>query len=149
MGASILDITRQMDVDENIDTVALPDHLAECLRIVRASTVEVTGNRVAFTAGLFRFASGLNVLNAIGKGKLTVDAKNREVEYRLSFRQLIITATAASCVLALPMSLSISWHFLILAPFFWIWFVGVNLAVGGNGFRNFLSHALATAPRLG
>ena len=90
MTESILEITRKLDFDEDVDPSALPDHLAKCLEEVSASTVEVSDNRVAFTAGWFRFVSNLNVLNAMGKGEITIDAGNHEVEYRLSLRQLVV-----------------------------------------------------------
>jgi hypothetical protein len=115
-----LEIIRQISFDGNVDPTALPDPLAKCLRGVKASTVEVQGYRVVFSAGLFRLVSRLHVLDAFESGERMVDPEAHEVQYRLNIRQLVVVATAAACAMAIPVSLSVlSWQFLFLAPFVW------------------------------
>lgn len=46
--------TGAVPLDQGVDSDSLPAHLARCLRSVDASTVEIIGNRVTFTAGVPR-----------------------------------------------------------------------------------------------
>lgn len=79
----------------------LPTHLADCLRGVKAHAIEIEGNHIAFTGGMFRWLSNWNVLVPFGYGDLTVDASTRQVHYRLSSRQLVIPVTVLTIVLAI------------------------------------------------
>ena len=57
-----------VDFDFEVDSAALPEHLAECLRSVKADEVEVNSNRVSFRGGAFRFMVRGNVLEPFGFG---------------------------------------------------------------------------------
>jgi hypothetical protein len=145
----VFEITRQIAFDETVDVSALPDHLAESLRSVRARAVRVEGNRVLFKGGMFRLVAGLNTLNAFGRGILIIRPEHREVEYRLSVRQLVFTATVAVSVAEIAIMLfSVPWQIRALPVFFGLWIIAANFWIGGSGFRNLLSLALKMAPRL-
>ena len=70
----VLPLTKIQTVyfDREVDSALLPGHLAVWLRSVEADTVEVMGNRVTFTAGLFRIVGRGNILAPFGFGYLTV-----------------------------------------------------------------------------
>jgi len=91
--------TGDVSFDDEVDLLVLPTHLAACLRDVKARAVEIEGNHIAFTGGMFRLVSNWNVLVPFGYGDLTVDASTRQVHYRLSSRQLVIPVTVLpSCL---------------------------------------------------
>ena len=65
--------TGALRFDQEVDSAALPGHLAGCLRNAKASTVETTGSYVKFTVGIFRLVGNWNVLVPFGSGSLSVD----------------------------------------------------------------------------
>ena len=144
--------SRTVYFDVNIDLIALPAHLADCLRRLDARAVEVVKNRVSFTGGFFRLVNNWNVLVPFGFGDLTIDSNARHITYRLSFRQLVIYATVGVAIIAgfilYASYASPSWGAVLLIPGMWIWLVGGNLFIGIRRFENFLRRAIATAPRL-
>jgi len=71
-------------LDQGVDSDSLPAHLARCLRSVDASKVDIIGNRVTFTAGIFRLVSNWNILVGFGSGDLTVDSAACKVRYTLN-----------------------------------------------------------------
>jgi predicted MFS family arabinose efflux permease len=87
-----------------------------------------------------------------GFGELTVDGNVRRVQYRLSFRQIMLVATALMLFMTAfllfegppkpPLRL------LVIIPLGWAWLVGGNLAYGLPHFASFLRRAIETAPRL-
>jgi hypothetical protein len=140
--------TGSLSFDAGIDPTTLPPHLAECLRSVAASTVEIRGNCVAFTGGMFRLVSNWNVLVPFGSGDLAVDADFRQVRYRVSIRQLVLIGTAMVGVGAAFILMSHVWQPLLLLPLMWLWLVGGNVALGIFRFERFVGRAIATAPHL-
>jgi len=139
--------------DQGVDSALLPEHLAECLRGVRASAVEITGNNVTFTGGMFRLVSNWNVLDPFGSGDLAVDADACMVRYTLNCWQLVVVATVMIVFAAAILLASVSdsggknlWLLPVL-PFMWLWLVGGNLAIGIPRFKSFVARAVATAPR--
>jgi hypothetical protein len=145
--------TGDVPFDDKVDLAVLPTHLADCLRDVRARAIEIEGNHIAFTGGMFRLVSNWNVLVPFGYGDLTVDAGTRQVHYRLSSRQLVIPATVLTIVLAIfwivQMTASRNWPWqpILAIPLLWVWLVGGNLAIGLWRFQRFLRRAIRTAPR--
>lgn len=144
--------TQTVSFDQEVDSASLPEHLALCLRSVDADTVEVMGNRVTFTGGMFRLVWNWNVLVPFGSGDLTVDSDTCEVRYTLSFRQLVLVATAMTAVMAaFVLALSGLREALGVAfalPLMWFFVVFGNLALGFARFQSFVSRAIATAPRI-
>ena len=76
--------------DQSVDSTRLPAHLADRLRLVQARNVQVEGYRVTFTGGMFRLVNNWNVLVPFGFGELTVDPERHEIQYAVSFRQLVL-----------------------------------------------------------
>ena len=142
-----------MPLDQEVDSNSLPAHLARCLRSVDASTVEIVGNRVTFTAGIFRLVSNWNVLVGFGSGDLTVDSDACKVRYTLNCWQLVVAATVMIIFAAVILLASVSesggktLSLLPVLPFMWFWLVGGNLAIGIPRFKSFVARAVATAPR--
>ncbi|MFZ0798916.1 MAG: hypothetical protein WCA13_16130 [Terriglobales bacterium] len=130
----------------DVDTVALPNHLAESLWGVDASTVEVQGSCVAFTRRMFRLVSNWNVLVPFESGDLTVDIATRQVRYRVSIRELVFLGTGMVGVLTIFLLMSRNPWALLFVPCAWLWLVGVNLLIGITRFKNFVARAVATAP---
>src|SRR5215813_3759881 len=124
--------TRSFDTD--VDLAALPTHLAYCLRSVRASKVEIQGDCVAFTGGIFRLVPNWNLLVPFGSGDLTVDRKSRKIHYRVSVRQMVLMVTGMLAGGALFPLMDHVWKPLLL--------------LGVVRFRHFIGRSLATAPRL-
>jgi hypothetical protein len=139
--------TGTLRFDREVDLAVLPEHLAVCLRSLKASTVETTYNRVTFTAGVFRMVGNWNVLVPFGSGDLFVDTATCEVRYSLNCRLLIALATLGIAVIGAFMWSSGPGAPLWLLPFAWLWLVGGNLAFGVPRFRGFLVRSLASAPR--
>jgi hypothetical protein len=139
--------TGAVPFDQSVDSTSLPVHLAGCLRSVDASTVEILGNHVAFTAGIFRLVVNWNVLVPFGSGDLTVDSIACEVRYTLNCWQLVVMAIAMTGFMAAFSLLSGGNQMLWFLPFVWLWLVGGNLAIGIPRFRSFIVRAVATAPR--
>ena len=125
------------------DTTRLPSHLADCLRNVQASTVEIQGDRVVFTRRMSRFVSNWNVLAPFESGELTIDG--REVRYGINFRQLILLGTMMVGVATIFMLNTPVHPPLFLLPLMWLWLVGVNLLIGIIRFERFLDRALTSA----
>jgi hypothetical protein len=140
-------------LDQGVDSDSLPAHLARCLRSVDPSTVEIIGNRVTFTAGIFRLVSNWNILVGFGSGDLTVDSDACKVRYTLNCWQLVVVATVMTVFGAVVLLASVSdsggktLSLLPVLPFMWLWFVGGNLAIGIPRFKSFVTRAVATAPR--
>ena len=139
--------------DLGVDSALLPVHLAGCLRGVDASSIEILGNHVVFTAGMFRLVGNWNVLVPFGSGDLTVDSIACEVRYTLNCWQLVVVATVMIVFGAVILLASVSdsggktlW-LLPVIPFMWLWLVGGNLAIGIPRFKSFVTRAVATAPR--
>lgn len=144
-----LTYTGTVDFDLELDPTVLPLHLGDCLRQKHASTVEVSGNHVEFTAGMFRLVSNWNVLVPFGFGDLAVDPKNRQVRYSVSFRQLTILATGMVGLMAAFILFGSPSEFpLVFIPIMWAWFVGGNLLIGVPRFQSFLRRSISTAPRV-
>jgi hypothetical protein len=145
--------TGAVPLDQGVDSDSLPAHLARCLRSVDASTVEIIGSRVTFTAGIFRLVSNWNILVGFGSGDLTVDSDACKVRYTLNCWQLVIVATVMIVFGAVILLASVSdsggktLSLLPVLPFMWLWLVGGNLAIGIPRFKSFVTRAVATAPR--
>ncbi len=124
-------------------------HLADCLRDVSAKEVRVEGNSVSFVGGVFRFVTNWNVLAPFGFGDLTIDSANREVSFRLSYRQLVVyTGIMFLVVVAVLLFIGLppaSW-LILAAPLIYLIAVISNVAVGVLHFRYFLRRSIATAP---
>jgi len=136
-----------LSFDREIDPVLLPEQLARSLRTVHASTVEVTGTHVTFTAGLFRMVGNWNVLVPFGSGDLSVQPDTCEVRYTLSCLQLIVIATMMTAFMGAIMLVSPGMAAFWFLPLMWLWLVGGNLAIGVFRFRGFVARCLANAPR--
>jgi hypothetical protein len=145
--------TGNISFDDGVDLTVLPTHLANCLRDVRAGAVVIEGSHIAFTRGMFRLVTNWNVLVPFGYGDLTVDAINRQIYYRLSSRQLVISATVVSVLIAVFVIVGMTasrggpWQPILAIPLIWVWIVGGNLATGQWRFQRFLRRAVSTAPR--
>ncbi len=145
--------TGSVPLDHEVDSTSLPAHLAHCLHRVNASTVEIIGNRVTFTAGILRLVSNWNILVPFGSGDLIVDSDACKVRYTLNCWQLIVVATVMMVFAAAVLLASVTdsggktlW-LLLVVPFMWLWLVGGNLAIGIPRFKSFVGRAVATAPR--
>jgi hypothetical protein len=141
-----LEWTGTVKFSEEVDSAALPAHLANCLRdVIHARDVAIETNRVAFTGGL-RSENRWNVLVPFGFGEVTVDPGTRQILYRLSFRQMVVFVTLSLALLGI---FSLLWQEPPLAflAFGWTWLIGGNLALGVPRFRNFIRKTIATAPR--
>ena len=137
-----------VDFDSAIDSAALPMHLRDCLLQEHASSVELRGNRVEFTAGLFRMVGSWNVLVPFGSGDLTVDPEHRQVRYSLSARQFVLLGTVmVSLISGFMLFGTRSLTSLAFIPFMLLWLVGGNLVIGVPRFHNFVRRALSSAPR--
>lgn len=140
---------KTVNYGDEIDSSLLPTHLADSLRHVEARAVRVESSRVLFKGGAFRLVGSWNVLSPFGFGDMTVDADRHQVQYRLSFLQLLLIATAGTLFLAVfGLIMSRSWYVLAAIPFWWLWMVVGNLAIGLGRFESFVQSAIATAPRL-
>jgi len=135
--------------DRDIDAAMLPNHLAESLRHINAQRVNVNHNRISFAGGIVGSRSKWDILLPFGFGDLTVDSDARQLRYRLSFRQLVVSATLMAGIL------SVSAHYLLHSPtgllfaaIGWAWLVGLNLFIGIPRFKNFVKDAIKTAPCL-
>src|SRR5580693_8994219 len=103
--------TRTLNFGDEVNAAALPTYLADCLRGVEARGVVIEANRVLFRGGVFRLVGNWNVLCPFGFGDLAVDANLRQIRYRLSFRQLMLVATALTLFITVFGSIeSRSWH---------------------------------------
>src|SRR5690348_10220152 len=92
--------TGAIPFDQGVDSTSLSVHLAGCLHGVRASNVKILGNRVVFTAGIFRLVGNWNVLVPFGSGDLTVDSIACEIRYTLNCWQLVVIAMAMTGFMA-------------------------------------------------
>lgn len=142
-----LTLTGNLSFDAEIDAAALPNHLANCLWSVKASTVEILGNRVEFTRRMFRFVSNWNVLVPFESGDLTIDADSRQVYYRVNFRETVLLGTGMVGVMTVFMWTSAA-PLLLIVPLMWLWLFGANLAIGIFRFKQFIGRAVGTAPHL-
>jgi len=132
---------------EDIDPDKLVSHLADCFHQESADEVIVDGNRVAFKAGMFRLVSNWNALAGFRFGELIVDSQNRQVYYRLSFRQLVVMGTVMVSFMFAFSWLAHAWQILIFMPLMWLWIVGGNLAIGVVKFQRFVSRSIESSPR--
>ena len=140
---SWLSFAGRLPFQAEVDTAVLPDHLADCLRDVQATTVEVLGKRVIFARSMFRFVSNWNVLAPFESGELTIDA--RELRYQVDFRQLVLVDTVMVGVASILMLRTPVHPLLVVLPLMWLWLVGASLLIGILRFERFLSRALISA----
>ena len=132
--------------EDTVDPTLLPNHLAERLRGVDARKVVVEGNRIFFKAGVFRMVSNWNPLVAFGFGELTVDSVARQVHYRLSVRQLVVTGSIAVGLMTMVILASRNVQLILFIPLMWAWIVGGNLAFGLLSFQRFIRRAVESTP---
>lgn len=108
----------RLKFDENVDSAALAAHLVDSVRRADARNIKIDQNRVSFTAGIFHLLSYSSFLVQIGFGDLTVGSAARQIEYRLSFRQLLLGATISAGFLAGAICYdSRSWELIIVGWF--------------------------------
>jgi hypothetical protein len=127
----------------------LPSVLAAELASVEARRIRVTDNSVRFTGGLFRLVSGLNILGPITRGEIAITSNPEVVrlKYRISFMQLILTASLLVTFFALwiagrrPFTVD---HVLFVC-FVWLWLVALNAVVAIFRFRRFLRNCIVKA----
>lgn len=132
----------------DIDVAGLPTHLADRLDQASASTVDVQGQRVMFTAGMFRPVTNWNVLVPFDSGVITVDATARQVLYEVSCRRLVLLGTGMVCLMTVFILLSPARQLILAIPIMWLWLVGGNLVLGTIRFESFLGRAIASAPQI-
>jgi len=119
----MLTYTGTVNFDREIDSVALPAHLAACFRRqMDARTIEIASNRVTFRGSVF--AAPFRFV------ELTVDCAACAVHYRLSLRWLILAAIwlalAPAVVIAGP---PVAGDPPKLVALTWMWFGGTILFV--------------------
>jgi hypothetical protein len=140
-----LEWTGTVKCSEEVDWSDLPAHLANCLRdVIHARDVAIEGTRVTFTRGS---VNRWDVLVPFGSGELILNPSARQIQYRLSVQQMIVSVTLA---LGLIGVFSLFWQSrppLAFLAFGWAWLVGGNLALGIPRFKNFIRKTIATAPR--
>lgn len=144
-------LTGTVQFADDVDTELLAEHLAHCLREVRAAHVRVNGRSVTFTGGIFRMVMNWNVLVPFTFGRLEIDPVERRIRYRLTITQLLVGATLCIVgmglfILSIPMS-DAGWLPWVGLPFMWLWVVGGNLLFGLPQFDGFLRRSVATAVR--
>jgi hypothetical protein len=132
---------------EETDPDKLVSHLADCLHQESADEVNVDGNRIAYKAGMFRMVGSWNPLVPFESGELAVDLANRQVHYRVSFRQLVVVSTVVVSLFAGLLSFSLVWQPLIFMPLMWLWIIGGNLAIGAVKFQRFVRRSIESSPR--
>lgn len=143
-----LTLTGTLHLNSDVDLTALPNHLAECLWSVNASTVEIQGNSVAFTRRMFRLVSNWNVLVPFESGDFTIDAYTHQIRYRVSIRELVLLGTAMVGLMTVFVLMSPNRQALLFMPLMWLWLVGGNLAIGIFRFKSFVGRAVGTAPHV-
>ena len=132
---------------EHIDARRLAERLVDALQHVHARTVIATADRVSFTGGPFRLVSGWNVLVPFSRGELTIDEGAKLLQYKVSFRQLVLILVVCS-VLALVFM--VAWRLpLAMIPValavIWLWIGGMNVLIGRARFERFLRRAIDAA----
>jgi hypothetical protein len=132
----------------DIDVAGLPAHLADRLDQASASTVDVQGQRVMFTAGMFRPVTNWNVLVPFDSGVITVDTTARQVLYEVSCRRLVLLGTSMVCLMTVFILFARVWGAILAMPIMWLWLVGGNLVLGKLRFEGFLGRAIASAPHV-
>jgi|KBSMisStandDraft_5_1062788.scaffolds.fasta_scaffold492285_2 hypothetical protein len=136
--------TGRLQVKVEVDTTALPSHLADCLRDVHASTVEIVGNRVTFTGRYHRFMSNWSVLVPFDSGELTIEGY--ELRFQVNFRQMVLIGTVMVGLMPVLWRNNLVHPLpLFVFPLAWLWLVGGNLLVGILRFKRFLHRALMSA----
>lgn len=63
--------------DNAIDDSILAKEIVKNLEKVRARNIEIIGNRITFTGGLFRFVTNWNFLVPITRGEIRIDRTNQ------------------------------------------------------------------------
>jgi hypothetical protein len=142
--------TRTINIASEVDAKMLSAHLANSLRQINARTVNVEGNSVLFTGGVFGDGSKWDVLVPFGFGDLTIDSSSRQLRYHLSLRQLVIvTAVLAAFVFVVGLSFyDFRWSDGLIAGIIgWVWLAGLSLLIGLQRFQKFILGAIDTAPR--
>jgi hypothetical protein len=132
----------------DIDVAGLLTHLADRLDQASASTVDVQGQRVMFTAGMLRLVTNWNVLVPFDSGVITVDAAARQVLYEVSCRRLILLGTGMVCLMTVFILFARVWGAILAMPIMWLWLVGGNIVLGKLRFEGFLGRAIASAPHI-
>ena len=133
--------------DKAIDDSILAKEIVKNLEKVRARNIEIIGNRITFTGGLFRFVTNWNILVPITRGEIRIDRTNQCVQYTLNFSQLIIIGTImviAAGIFAISNGAPASF-LLFTLPFIWIWLVGMNLIIGIPRFNALIRSIIKSA----
>lgn len=140
--------TRALDVPHDVDLAQLPVHLANCLGKKKARSVTVEGDCVTFRGGACRWVTNWNVLVPFGFGDFRVDSANQQVEYRVSFLQLVVLVGIVPIVGAIFLVAQGMLEGPLIAIAVWFCAVLLNLAIGLPRFHYFALRSIASAPRL-
>jgi len=110
--------------------------------------IDRTNNCVSFRAGIFRLASGWNILAPIGQGSVCVSetAAGLKIQYALSFREMFITVALMLLLFFGPFLVFIArstiWETAFILMFGWAWLFGGNVFSTTLRFPKFLRNAL-------
>jgi len=126
---------------ERISVTEYMSAVEKCLENEKAKKIVVSGNKITFRGGMFRFVSKSNLLVTIDHGQVQVEELPTElhVTYRLSFLQIFVLTSVFVMFLVFILHDTIvssrNASYLILI---WLWVFGGNFAVGLFRFRRFL-----------
>jgi len=140
------------------EQLSLPQAVTAVEAVIRGyepNSISTAGARIDFTGGMFRLVSifSMNLLSPISSGTVTFRQVDRgvEVQYDLSFRQLLIFVTAAVVVMfgifpLLWMGPRGSVPIPVLGVA-WLWLFGMNFLMTRYRFPAALRRGLAAVPR--
>jgi len=132
--------------DVNLEPSVLANALADCLLEVDAKNVFIMGNFIFFTGGIFRLVSNWNVLGPFGRGELEIDPVGKQVLFRLSLAQSIITSFLSAAGLGIFM-IAVGAPIQFVAtflPVIWIVPLGANYFTGVSRFSSFLNKSITS-----
>lgn len=140
--------TKTVPFSRDVDVTMLPAHLADRLRCINAHRVEVSQNHIRFAGGILGSRNKWDILLPFGFGDFTVNSDTHQLRYRLSFRELVVSATLlVGIVIGFGRYVLHSPVGLLAAGIAWAWLVGLSLFIGIPRFKNFVDEAIKTAPR--
>ena len=111
----------------------------------RPKKIEQRGEKIEFSAGIFRLVMNWNLLVPITSGTIVFQENESCLEYSLSFMELIVFGIIATLfMIILPLAAGAPKGDLFIAPILvWGWLVGMNFLLGIFRFGSFIKKCIA------
>ena len=133
----------ELDVGEPVEIDDILSRFMQALSAKRATRVLREDHEISFRGGLFRFATGLNLLAMVGRGNIRIIPGDRAVlQYRFSCVQMLVIATVLIAIVIVREDLP-----LLVSPVAGFWLFGANYWMASQRLSSFVKKTISPSSR--